>query len=215
MFSVFVNICWQELIAVLWSNWLESFIFVNARITSVVRNSSIRSFNPVVAVELETSSVPLLLREQILFSPVSVAHSDLNNLLKFASCPHHFWQFCPTIFPTPRADLIYRVYSRNVPKSKCPPLKNIGVVVVVFLFWHFLPKSKIGPTFINSQEELSRVTELTELLTNQMHGFLYSPRWNPYSPRWSPYSPRWSPYSPRWLYESRNVTSMTPTHFAV
>ena len=70
-------------------------------------------------------------------------------------------------------------------QSKCPqdkmsPLRNVGVVVVVvvvvFLFRHFLPKSKIGTTFINSHEERSRVTELTVLLTNQMHGFLYSPR---------------------------------------
>ena len=36
----------------------------------------------------------------------------------------HFWQLCLTIFPTTRADLIYWVYSRNVPKSKCPQLKN-------------------------------------------------------------------------------------------
>ena len=66
-------------------------------------------------------------------------------------------------------------------QSKCPqvkmsPLKNVGVAVVLFLFRHFLPKLKIGPTFINSHEERSRVTQLTELLTNQMHGFQYSPR---------------------------------------
>ena len=65
-------------------------------------------------------------------------------------------------------------------QSKCPHSKNVGVVVVVvvvvFLFRHFLPKSKNSPTFINSHEERSRVTELTELRTNQMHGFLYSPR---------------------------------------
>ena len=68
------------------------------------------------------------------------------------------------------------VYSQNVPKSKCRKLKNVGVVVVVFLFLHFLPKSKMGPTFINSHEERSHMTELTELLTNQLYGFLYSPR---------------------------------------
>ena len=62
------------------------------------------------------------------------------------------------------------------PQVKMSRLKNVGIVVAVFLFRHFLPKSKIGPTFINSHEERSRVTELTELLTNQMHGFLYSPR---------------------------------------
>ena len=106
------------------------------------------------------------------------------------------------------------VHSKR-PQVKMSPTQNVGVAVVVFLFRHFLPKSKIGPTFINFHEERSHVTELTELLTNQMHGFLYSPWWNPYSPRWRPYSPRWSPYSPRWLYESRNVTRMTPTHLAV
>ena len=79
-------------------------------------------------------------------------------------------------FPYNKGGLDLLSVQSKRPKSKCPQLKNVGVVVVVFLFRHFLPKSKIGPTFINSHEERSHVTELTELLTNQMHGFLYSPR---------------------------------------